>query len=679
MRRFLSWFPLLVLVALSACRSGGDAPRVLFIGIDGLSWDALNAMIKAGEAPNFARVRELGAWGALEGDGPTTPAALWVTLATGRTESEHRVSGPIRFDAAASALLVPERAASMVWEIAARAGLPAGVLGWPGSAPIPPGLALRLDDLAFYRGLGLVAELAGDAAPAPPFDPHTDFVGRPPRGGELNARVAAASRERLPALAAQAWPKLAFLAVFLDGLNSARHYAGAAVALGEPAHPPEFGKLSRHYVHDVDTALGQLLALADKRTLVMIVTDDPSYMPGAAPQGQFAHPPHGLVGLLGPEIAGGRRLEKCSALDFAPLALAHLGLPLSQQMPGKPFPAAWASPPPAFAKVASHDAFVRRPYPAEGPWQQPEAARRLAALRQAAHAGEAPFTERNIYALELLTEGKLQGALTEARRDLAERENNAVSQYLLGEIRLIQGKVEEAKRDYAAAAQGWGEPPANESDRALRVAVGLALARAALALNDLPAAADALEPTLAACGGCLEAATLVAQCALRLNRPSDAAAVIAPTLKAHPRDAALWLMLGQARRELGDARGARAAYLAAARCSGAPAPQVLRELGRLEIAEGRWSDALGHLGKLTRSAPGDAEAWFQIALAHGHLGHTRRAEHALEQCLRADPDRLDAWTEWRRLAAADGRDDRAALLAAAARASIANRLVEVGE
>jgi tetratricopeptide (TPR) repeat protein len=209
--------------------------------------------------------------------------------------------------------------------------------------------------------------------------------------------------------------------------------------------------------------------------------------------------------------------------------------------------------------------------------------------------------------------------------------------------------------------------------------VGLALARAALTLNDLPTAAASLPPALEACDGCVEAATLVAQCALRLDRPAEAAAVVEPALKTHPHEATLWRLLGQARRELGDGRGARAAYLAAVRNSASPPVEVLRELGRLEIAEGRWNDALKHLSRVAKLAPDDAEAWRQIALARNQRGQTGKAEAAFEACLRADPDRVDAWREWRKIAGADGREELFLRIGAAGRAAIANRLVEGNE
>ncbi|NLH48175.1 MAG: tetratricopeptide repeat protein [Myxococcales bacterium] len=678
MRRMTPLFLVLLLLAgLSACLPTlSKQPRVLLIGLDGVSWDLLQAMMKAGEAPHFNQLREKGAAGTLTGDEPLPPAAFWVSVATGRPPAEHRVTGPIRLDEQTGRLLAPERASSTLWEIAARRRLPAGVIGWPGSAPVPPDVKVAYDDFAFYRGMGLLAELAGEALPVPAHEPDYDsFVGRVPRGGRFSSRLAQASLQEVPALAAKVWPRLQLLAVYLDGLNSARHHAGAALAAGEAAAAPDFGKPSRWYARAVDEALGRLLELADSRTLVLIATDDPSYLAGRTPTGDFAHPGHGIAALYGPNIIPGSTLESPRAADFVPTALAFLGLPQSAQMPGRPFANVWKSPPAQLPKVASLDAFIRRPYAEEGPLHDDGIVRRLQLLQKAADPPRPPFDDRNLYALELLATGKPQGCRSEAQRDLQEHPDNPVGQYLLGETLLVHGRPTEALAQFVAAAGRLGERPAGEPGLAIRVVVGLATAAVEMQLKQASAAAAELDRVLALDPGNAAAVALLAQSHFALDHPANAATLLDRALRKDPEQPALWLMLGQAHERSGNPDAAREAYRTAIRRADKPPVEAYRRLGRLAADRQRWREAIGYLHEALDAVPDDPATWLQLARVYQRREDWSEAEDAVENCLREDRDFVAAWLTWQEIAQANGDEEGRAALLAAARQSAALRLL----
>jgi len=672
MRRLVILILLTVLVSACGPRIGGK-PRVLLIGIDGISWDLLQVMIKAGELPNFARLQTAGAWGVLESEAPVPPASIWVSIATGRTAADHHVIAPIGYDAAKKILREPERDSSALWEIATARGIPAGVIGWPGSAPVPAPVRVAIDDLAFYRGLGLAVRPAGPTLAVPEIDDRiSPFAKEAPADTILNVRLAAAALEQVPQLAKKYWPRVRVLAVFLDGANSARHYASAAAAWGAPLTEPAFGVLSRQHLRRLDAALGKLLDLADARTLVMVAGDDASFGPTRSPQDVFAHPIHGLAAVSGPGIAAGVRMENPTVLDFVPMALAHLGLPLSRQMAGRPFPEAWAAGPPETGWVEGHDVYFRCPYPAEEPVQNKQVARRLARLAAGAVLDQPPFNARNVYALELLRQGTVQGALAEASRD---DQQNPVGQYLIGEARLLLSNPQVALQNFRQAIEILGDdPPAGE--RLLVALAAEAAARTWLELAEPDAAETELRTARRFAADAPEIGELTVLIRAAQGRMEEAEQAAREMLADHPRNAALWLALGEARRQAGDVEGAREAFEKAVDSVAEPAPEAHRALGLMAVGREDWPAAIRHLTETVRFDPADAYAWFQLAQAYGRTGENDERQAALLACLRADPRTTEAWSAWRLLAEAEGETREAARLLAAARESIADRLLD---
>jgi hypothetical protein len=66
-------------------------PRVILLGIDGASWERIDAGIAAGRLPTFARLREGGVQAPLQTLYPTYSPAIWTSLVTGVPPSEHGI------------------------------------------------------------------------------------------------------------------------------------------------------------------------------------------------------------------------------------------------------------------------------------------------------------------------------------------------------------------------------------------------------------------------------------------------------------------------------------------------------------------------------------------------------------------------------------------------------------
>jgi predicted AlkP superfamily phosphohydrolase/phosphomutase len=65
--------------------------RVMIIGLDGATWDALDPWIKDGSLPNLAKLRQSGSWGALLSSIPPITPAAWSTFMTGKRPGKHGV------------------------------------------------------------------------------------------------------------------------------------------------------------------------------------------------------------------------------------------------------------------------------------------------------------------------------------------------------------------------------------------------------------------------------------------------------------------------------------------------------------------------------------------------------------------------------------------------------------
>jgi predicted AlkP superfamily phosphohydrolase/phosphomutase len=83
--------PALGLLCLIALSGEAYAGPVVVIGADGLSFDVLAPLIKAGRTPELGRLFHKGARATLISEHPMRSPALWTTLATGHSRQVHRI------------------------------------------------------------------------------------------------------------------------------------------------------------------------------------------------------------------------------------------------------------------------------------------------------------------------------------------------------------------------------------------------------------------------------------------------------------------------------------------------------------------------------------------------------------------------------------------------------------
>lgn len=370
-------------------------PRLLVVGLDGATLDALLPAAGLGRMPFLNEAIRGGAYGRLETLAPARRTALWTSVATGKYPYQHGLVSerafpapwigpdarleilPARigfarwgtFGARAEPIDAADRRALPLWEVLPRLGVPCGVVGWPGSAPVE-GTAAR-----FAVSERFFAEPGAPGVTAPPelaararlFRLRGDEVA-PLIGSALGGPAPPPAVE--PALAGDLWRETLtrFLldqhrdlgAVFLqlDGLAAASElwFGGFWAARHEGVQDPAYEEAAQHledyYVH-LDAFLADLWRATPPPRVLAVVS---AY--GVAPPsdlrrawgelwreptlgGGFAGAPDGLLLLYGDGIRPESLLTGARLVDLAPTLLYSLGAPVARDLEGQVLTAAF--------------------------------------------------------------------------------------------------------------------------------------------------------------------------------------------------------------------------------------------------------------------------------------------------------------------------------------------------
>ena len=136
-RRLAAALLLAILFAASGCgRAPGPPPggrRLVVVGVDGATWSIISPLMEQGRMPRLAGLYRAGSAGLLRSLEPMLPAALWTTVATGKSRGAHAIETaaeriPGRY--AARPVTADRRRAPALWTIASARGLTVGVSGW---------------------------------------------------------------------------------------------------------------------------------------------------------------------------------------------------------------------------------------------------------------------------------------------------------------------------------------------------------------------------------------------------------------------------------------------------------------------------------------------------------------------------------------------------------------------
>ena len=377
---------LCLLLIASACGDAGEPPAssaerprpLVFLGIDGATWDLIDPMMERGELPNLKRLVERGARATLVSQPPLSSPPLWTTMATGRFVRQHQVydhTYPFVPGGERRRVRSTERRVPALWNVASEADRTVAVIGYYATHPpevingvmvsdqaargapggiYPDEVAAELqaeldrlgdkDEIARLQGryLHWPYDITAIHRPDDPYHRVTQVV-----KGRIGKQVV---WEEFLRRAAQHLAPRPF-DLFMLYLRMPDHASHATwIYFDEAAFEDKPDPFDRDLLKDIiptayrdtDEYLGRLLDRLGPDANVVIVSDH-GFGPAAGRwQSQRqemrmlsgGHRPNGILVAAGPDIRPGE-VDGVTVMDVAPTLFALLGLPVSQELPGR--------------------------------------------------------------------------------------------------------------------------------------------------------------------------------------------------------------------------------------------------------------------------------------------------------------------------------------------------------
>jgi len=368
---------------LTSCGAAPRPNRVIVLGLDGLDPQALDLMMSEGLMPNFARLRQDGAYGKLRAADPMLSPVLWTTIATGKDPSLHGIGHFVAAERETGEKLPVTstmRRAEAVWNIASDAGREVATVGWWATWPPEVVNGVVVSDhtcyhFLFERGetgdpqsaVTYPADLVGEITPLirrPGDIGHEEasrFIDVPPATFERSfdfaddishLRWAVATADSYRDIGLEMWrgrqPDL--LMVYIEGTDSISHLFGhlfrARDLAGELAEQQRrYGNAVEEIYRYADDLLGRYLGVMDENTTLLVMSDhgfklgelhdDPSKTRDLRRISERYHREHGILYMFGNRIKRHARINEATQLDITPTLLALLGLDVARDMPGR--------------------------------------------------------------------------------------------------------------------------------------------------------------------------------------------------------------------------------------------------------------------------------------------------------------------------------------------------------
>ena len=361
-------------------------PKVLLIGWDAADWEHINPLLEAGLLPHLDRMINEGVMGNLATLEPILSPMLWNSVATGKLPEKHGIHGfaePDPVNGGIRPYTSTSRKVKALWNIFTQAGLKSNIVGWWASHPAEPIDGCIVTN--HFTGIKYVPQkgwqvAAGTIHPEDkirflsqfrvlpqelthehifPFisradqldqekDPLVQVFGRLLSDCASIHAVATALMETEP------WD---FTAIYYDAID---HFCHAFM----PFHPPRMPHIPEdrfELYKDVvrgayrfhDLMLARLLELAGPETTVILCSDHgfqsrhmrPRSTPREPAGPAVWHREYGIFVAKGPGIRRDERVYGASLIDIAPTVLNAFGLPVGEDMDGRPLVEIYQQPP----------------------------------------------------------------------------------------------------------------------------------------------------------------------------------------------------------------------------------------------------------------------------------------------------------------------------------------------
>jgi predicted AlkP superfamily phosphohydrolase/phosphomutase/Tfp pilus assembly protein PilF len=372
-----------VFLVTLACGRGGPG-RVMVVGMDGLDPRAVDLLMSEGKLPNFAKLRQEGAYGRLQSSKPMLSPVLWTTVSTGKTPEQHGIGHFTAIDPKSGEMLPVTsgmRKVKALWNILSDKEKKVAVVGWWASWPAENvNGAMVSDHLCYHflfpqgeggaqnvQGLTDPPELAQQLQPlvrrpadvtpeeAAPFIQVTPEEFNRPFSFDDDVshfKWALATADTYRRVGLKLWrdEKPDVLMAYTEGTDSTAHLFGhlfrAPNLSGELlAQQKKFGNAVEQMYIYADRILGDYMKAMDSDTALVLLSDhgfdlgatqdDPSKTRDMRRVSEKFHNPEGVLYLYGRGVKARARIDQAKLVDVAPTVLALAGLPAARDMPGR--------------------------------------------------------------------------------------------------------------------------------------------------------------------------------------------------------------------------------------------------------------------------------------------------------------------------------------------------------
>lgn len=360
--------------------------KVLLIGWDAAEWKVINPLMDAGKMPVLESLINGGVMGKLGTLTPVLSPMLWTSIATGKRPYKHGILGfaePDPDKGGVRPITNLSRRTKAVWNILGQSGLKSNIHGWWPSHPAEPINGVMVsnhfqharsctpDDWPLLAGTiqppsleALVGKFrvhpseieAGQILPFVPGAAGIDHE-KDKRCGRIASILAECAGVHACATAVMQNEEWDFMAVYYDAIDHMSHGFMRY-------HPPRMDHISEadfelykgvvegiYQFHDM--MLGSMLKLAGGDTTVIVMSDHgfhpdhlrPREIPREPNGPAVEHSHHGIFVVKGPGIRKDATVFGASLLDIAPTLLTLFGLPVGEDMDGRPLTEIWERPP----------------------------------------------------------------------------------------------------------------------------------------------------------------------------------------------------------------------------------------------------------------------------------------------------------------------------------------------
>lgn len=392
-----------LLLLVVSCGTDSGPGRVIVLGLDGMDPQTVDLLMAEGKLPNFARLRQEGAYGRLETTRPILSPIIWTTIATGKTPDQHGIGHFVAVNPETGENLPVTsrmRRVKALWNILSDAGRRVGVVGWWATWPPEAVNGAIVSDHTCYHFLFSDGETGtkNPVATTHPPELQAEIAPMIRRPADVTAAEAAAfvnvpaqeyarpfefsddlSHFRWALATADTYRRVGLhlwrtqrpdvLLTYVEATDSTAHLFGhlfrAEGLTGElAAQQARYGQAVEAMYRYADGILGDFIQEMDASTTLVVLSDhgfelgalpdDPSKTRDMRRVSEKYHRIEGILYLFGRGVRPHTRIDGAKIIDVAPTVLTLAGLGRAGDMPGRILSDALDLGPPPVA-VASYE------------------------------------------------------------------------------------------------------------------------------------------------------------------------------------------------------------------------------------------------------------------------------------------------------------------------------------